>query len=287
MSLWTRLFFLALASLALCACQTFGGQPPRPFDTNKILDELRPSFDKQQIDACSARETDACRNAIVTEQIRAIDIVFSEYERVVLKTAEGINVTGDATVAILGAAGTVTGGTQAKSILAALSSAVTGTKGAFDKNVYFQNSIQVLIGRMRALRKGVLADVRKNLLQPHDKYPLSQALFDVESYFVAGTIVAAVSDIEKNSKEKSDQADQEMQKTLELSYGADSNSVLLRAFWRPNGPVDADRDKQLRNWIDSNVLKGLDPASFINAKEYADPRKKAVQDLVNPAPPSH
>jgi hypothetical protein len=283
MSSFLRQLMLLAATISLCACQTFGGQPPRPFDTQAQIKTLASKFDASTISNCKGQE---CRDDIVLGQVRAIDLVFSEFERDVLKTSEQINVIGDSVIAILGAAGTVTGGESAKSILAAISTSVTGTKGAFDKNVYFQKSAHVLIGRMRALRKEALVPIRTGILQPADKYPLSQALLDVESYFVAGTVPSAVLDIDKGSEDKKTEAEDKVQDMLTLSYGDDDNSTLVRAFWKPNGAVDPLRDKQLREWISTNVLKGLDPATFIDAAAYSEARKRAVAALISSSQPN-
>jgi hypothetical protein len=273
--------------LSLSGCQTFGGQPARPFDTQQRVAKLETYFDPARTAECAKAKDKICRDEIITGQLQALDLLFADFEKEILETSERLNVVGDSLVSVLGAAGTVVTGTQTKSILAALSSSVTGVKGTFDKNLYFQKSAHVLIGRMRALRKEALVTIREGLLQAVDRYPLSQAALDIENYFIAGTISSAVIDIDQASDQQSEAADNEIKQMLRLSYGTDDNSALLRAFWRPNGIVDPTRDRQLRDWINSNGLQGLDPASFINAKEYAEARKKAATELVSPGNPNN
>lgn len=218
----SRQLFAAFVLISLSACQTFGGQPPRPFETQPALELLATNFDQKTIDICLGQKGEAlraCRDKIILGQVRAIDIVFVEYEKAVQRLAEKVNVLGDSTVAILGAAGAVVTGTQTKGILAALSAAVTGTKGSVEKNLYFQKSSHALIGRMRALRKQALVPIREGLLVSPEEYPFSQAILDVESYFVAGTLPAALTDIEQASATKEKQAEETVQRTMRIKRG--------------------------------------------------------------------
>ena len=167
MGLFVRQLLAAFFLVSLSACQTFGGQPPRPFETKPVLESLASNFEQKIIDDCLALTGDAqraCRDKIILGQVRAVDLVFVEYEKAVQRLAEKVNVWGDSTVSVLGAAGAVVTGTQTKGILAALSAAVTGTKGSVEKNLYFQKSSHALIGRMRALRKQALVPIREGLL---------------------------------------------------------------------------------------------------------------------------
>jgi hypothetical protein len=287
MGLLTRQLLAAFVLISLSACQTFGGQPPRPYETGPVLTNLASRFQQEIIDDCLTQSGDAhraCRDKIILGQVRAIDIVFVEYEKALQRLAEKVNVAGDSIISVLGAAGAVVNGDQTKSILSALSAAVTGTKGSVEKNLYLKQTSHALIGRMRALRKEALVPIRQGLLQPPDKYPLSQAIFDVESYFSAGTLPAALTDIEQASAEKNKTAEEEVQSTIQATFGVDDNTVTIRNFVRPGGKVDAERVRALHEWLGSNVEKGLDWATLANAKEYAEARRKALPFVNNYGP---
>lgn len=65
------------------------------------------------------------------------------------------------------------------------------------------------------------------------------------------------------------------------SFGKDMNSVKLRAYWKPNGGIDNNNETALKVWMNSN---GLDTGAgsitfFINSKEHAAFREKAVKEL--------
>lgn len=104
---------------------------------------------------------------------------------------------------------------------------------------------------------------------------------DVEDYFTAGSMARAISSIDEASEQKTQDADAAKNDIINLTFGQDDNSILLRNFWKPNGKVDPDNTKALQAWIDSNVKPGLSAPSFIRAKEYTDARKKAVEALIN------
>jgi hypothetical protein len=68
--------------------------------------------------------------------------------------------------------------------------------------------------------------------------------------------------------------------TLSAPYagGAEESEVLHR-FWKPDGSVDRDNERRLKNWLSVN---GLDPQSitfFLRNQLFADARKRAVESL--------
>src|SRR5438552_3260307 len=70
----------------------------------------------------------------------------------------------------------VTGGAQAKSILAAVAGAVTGGRIAVDKEVFYQNTFPALVQRMKKLRDKQRDIIESKLKsQSDDEYPLGMA----------------------------------------------------------------------------------------------------------------
>jgi hypothetical protein len=59
----------------------------------------------------------------------------------------------------------------------------------------------------------------------------------------------------------------------------ESDSDILRNYWKPNGVVNSVNAAVLRDWLDSNE-KGVDIATFIDSPEYATERSKAVAALI-------
>lgn len=279
---WT--WILLILSLSLYGCQTVGGQPQYPFYTAAQVKDLVKAFDKAPIDECIASEEDECRNQIINSQIELIDFSYRSFKQSVSTTSGAVNITGDILSGALSAASTVTNGVHAKSVLSAISTVITGGKSSIDSNLFLQQSAHVLVGRMDALRVKALIPIREGLLQSAEKYPLWQALRDVESYLSAGSIGAAITDIEHNSGEAKNEAEDATQSIVTDKFGGDDNSDLLRSFWMPTGKIDTGNQAKIREEMKkAKINDSVSIAFFLFSEKYAEARATAVDNLgLNP-----
>src|SRR5437868_15169618 len=107
-----RQLYLALTLLSLCACQTLGTQPNRPFDVNQRLAKLSTEyFDEKNIRDCMETKDNTqkrvCRDRIVRGQIDAYNLVFGQFENAITKVSQEIHITGDVLAGLFSGAGTV------------------------------------------------------------------------------------------------------------------------------------------------------------------------------------
>lgn len=275
---------IALASLGLSACQTIGGQPRYPFYTQNQLNDLLKAFDDKTIHDClhalGAGRT-VCRDEIVNQRLEVIDFAFRTFKRQILTTSGGVDITGDLLAGALSGASTVATATRAKSIFSGIATVITGGKTSIDKNLFLQQTAHVLVGRMDALRDKAMVSIRLGQTLTADKYPLVQALRDINIYLEAGSFGAAITDIEQNTGKKKDDAQQAAQSVVTESFGADANSELLTNFWMPDGfKVDSAKQDLLQAEMKkAGVDDGANIVLFLNAKKYAKAREQAVQDL--------
>jgi hypothetical protein len=269
---------LGLLVLSFLGCKTLGGQPQLPYDPARQIKELSVEFDKKTCDECHARD---CRNRIVTSQLRAINLLFNQFERAIAEESGKIGMVGDIMVAAFSGAGTIVGGAHSKSVMAALSAFTGGTQTAIQKNLFYQKSSDVLLGRMRALRKQALVPILAGMQRSFDEYPLSQALLDVDIYVAAGSLQSAIIDIDGATKEQNQQADESIQEVASGTYGPDAESDSLRKIWKPDGHT-VDPDHKLRKWMDAHDLKDVTIPDLLNWRKYAAARKEAVKALVRP-----
>jgi|ERR671914_217552 hypothetical protein len=281
MRLFLRHIGLLSLVLSFCACSSLGTQPQRPYDVEQQLVKVATSFDPTVVQTCEEKPSEVCRDRIVRNQIEAYNIVFGQFEDAISKVTQQVHITGDILVSLFTGAGTVIKGTQAKSIVSALASSVTGAKNTVDTNLLFQKSVTTVTSRMEALRKEALNPIRAGLLKPLAEYSLTQALLDVEEYFKAGSMQRAIASIDEATEEKNSEADDAKNEMLQLTYGADENTTLLRNFWKPDGKVSSENAADFQKWIDENVSKGLSKTAFLTGQRYADARKKAVAELIN------
>jgi hypothetical protein len=276
----------ALAGVLLCSCRTLGGQPRSPFDQTQI-DKRSSAFDKDRFDNCmtalqkKADDADQCRNSLITDQLDVIDYVYNQFKVSVFKTSGLVDITGDLLSGALSGASTITGGQQAKTVLSGIATVITGSKSSIDKNLFLQQSAHVLIGRMDALRIAALKPIRVGLLQPSTNYPVWQAVRDVQSYLSAGSLGAAITDIENNSGKAAADANEATQQQITEKYGADSNTYLLAAFWLPDGhTVNQKNQTALEQEMAAlKVPSTVHITDFLNTPTYAKERARAVTDL--------
>jgi len=87
-------------------------------------------------------------------------------------------------------------GTGTGKTLSAIAGAITGTSAAFSKNILFDQSITIFVGRMDALRKAKLAEI-KGKIGP--SYTYAEAYRDVQDYGYQGSLDAALANVAKDT----------------------------------------------------------------------------------------
>jgi hypothetical protein len=88
----------------------------------------------------------------------------------------------------LSAAATVVGGAEIKSILSVTDTALKGLTSSYNKNLYAEQTTEVLITSMDALHKAKQTDIINNLTKMDaSKYPFEAAKLDLTQLFLLGT----------------------------------------------------------------------------------------------------
>lgn len=195
------------------------GYPDTSFDADAELKQLATYYDPATLKAHEALPVGTAdqknakklsRNKIVNGRLRAIDIHFSAFQKELYKEGVTLNVGTDWALLGLSGAGAVVGGASTKAILAAIAGGITGGKASFDKHVFFEKTMPVLLGQMVALRKQKLVTIRDGLQSPDSQYPLDQALVDVEAYYHAGTLPGAIIEIAEQAGTSAKQAEKQL-----------------------------------------------------------------------------
>lgn len=99
----------------------------------------------------------------------------------------------------LNAAGTLTSGGTTKT-LSAIAGSITGASAAFSKNILFDQSITVFVGRMDALRKAKLDRIRARLAE--GGYGYAEAYRDIQDYGHQGSLDAALANVANTTPEE-------------------------------------------------------------------------------------
>jgi hypothetical protein len=242
----------------LAACNTFRGAPPAPIDAAKEVSGLASLHDADAIKPCletAVEQQKNCRDKIVQARMVATDAQYREFRQWFYGEARW----GDfgATVVSLALTGTASlSGIQQSTAraLSAIATGVTGTHAAYDKEILADRAASAIEASMDAARAVVAVRIRSGLTQPPDKYPLAEALSDLEDYYSAGTLLGAFTNIGTLTGVQA--ADASRQLTT-LARGGTLTTAPSRqriSNWlRPNGTLDRDRRTQLENWLKADV----------------------------------
>jgi hypothetical protein len=184
---------------------------------------------------------------------------------------------GDVAITGLGTAATLVGSSGLKTTLAAIITAVSGTRVSFNSDILQNQSIIAIISEMDRLRSAKILEIEQSKALPIEKYLASQAMIDIIELYDDGNPVTALQGIINDAslaKASSDQALQDIKGT----YGADSNTTLLRNYWKPSGVVNKANAKAITDFLAQEKIAVSIP-SFLYDKEYADERSKAITTL--------
>ena len=239
----TGFYFLILGLLAtITGCGT-PGFPRQSYSGKDQIKQLESQFAKPELITeyfalANAPEPikRAARDKIITGRIALINLNYNQFTSRFSVTKESLDFGADVTELGLNLAATAVGGAESKTILAAISSGVTGGKLAVDKNFFFEKTVSVLITSMNAERKVALLPIMKGLAKNTDDYPLTQALSDLDAYYFAGTFVGGLQAIQADAGSKDVQAQNDLKALNAVratKFVADDPGNLLQNYWTP------------------------------------------------------
>ena len=279
---------LLLLMLSLpTGCTAIKGYPARSGNVDADLTSLADYFKPETVRNANDPALDEAtrrsrRDDLVNGRLRAIDLQFGLFEQELAREGVLMNVGSDWAVLGLSAAGAVVPAAGTKAILAAVSGGLTGGKASIDKNVFYEKTLSVLLGKMEAQRKETLVTIRRGLELPTASYPLNQALMDVEDYYKAGTIPGAILGIAATSGASAAAADKELKSLIEIKYTAGGPTGPLRDRidrWLDAAP--GANVPTLRTWLRSQTPQiTLSPPSWVRSPQTtAAALQKAIDEL--------
>lgn len=189
-----------LLSLALGGCAAgdmLGGGSMSASIPADILEEdaqtHRELFVRPVVQACLGRQRNSserrsCRDSITFARMRYADIAFERYRHRLFYGFAGSNAVVDIAVLGLNAAGTLVPAAATKSILAAISGGLVGTRAIVEKEILQNAAIPMLILKMEEQRAAVRKRIEDRLKQDELVYSFEAAEIDAGDYFRAGTM---------------------------------------------------------------------------------------------------
>lgn len=220
-------------ALLLSGCETINssGAPKQSFNIDKDIEALAGQFnapstipayyltkEEQRLDA---------RNRFITGRLALIDLNYLQYLRALTTDKQQLTIGAELANMSLGIAGTLVGGIRAKTNLAAAATGLNGTKSTVDKEIYYEKSMDAIIGSMNAARKELLVGILRGLATTRvNDYPFEFAVVRLDEYYMAGTIKGALTFITTEAAAKEKASDIEIKNLPALTI---SNAQILDA----------------------------------------------------------
>lgn len=130
------------------------------------------------------------RDMVVAVYLNAIDARYHEFRSLISGQGRGGAIGAD-----LGVIGLTTAASlieKSAGDLSAIAAAVAGSKGSFDKNLYFERTMPAILASMDAERAKVRKHIVTNMRKNESEYPLEVAFGDLAAYEASASIDRAI-----------------------------------------------------------------------------------------------
>lgn len=186
LSLCLVLFLILLTS----ACSTFRGTPARYVATDDIVTTINLTAQEMADLSQSAERTE--RNRLQNKALSVIDLRYNSFVRDLAADRADSSAAAAGTALGASTAGAFVDSVKAKTNYALFGAATIGAFSIVDKNYYYEKTIFALVAGMRATRAAKLLSIRQRQTEEITSYNGGAALEDVEQYYEAGTLLAAI-----------------------------------------------------------------------------------------------
>ena len=243
-----HLALIAALVTLLPGCSTIrnGGAPDPSFDINKDLEQLSKEYESATnitnfYKTPIANRVDA-RNRFMSGRLVQIDLQYLRFIRTLTSDKQQLDAAADIASLSLNLAGTLVGGANAKTNLAAAAAGIGGVKTTIDKDFYYEKSIEALVATMNARRKEVLIQILTGLSSSIEQYPFERAIIDLQQYYLAGTLNGAVQFINTRAAESEAKSDKTINVLYKLPVPTESQvnevELLTDAIGSPSLTID-------------------------------------------------
>jgi len=208
-----RMLAVATAGLiAGCSTLRYGGAPEPSFNVDKDLEQLAKEFEPaDSISDFYKNPSVVARNKFVTGRMTMMNIRYIQFIRSLTSEKELLDTAAALLTLSLNIAGASIAAASTKTVLAAISAGVIGSKEAVEKNYFFDKTIPALVAQMNAERKKALFPLLSGIrTKSLDEYPFAQAVTDLNEYYFAGTFAGAIQGIQVDAAVKEAAADRKI-----------------------------------------------------------------------------
>lgn len=224
-----------MAAFAASGCVVSTRNPERLYPVVHELQAVRIAQDdlvQQYVSSfavASRGQARALRNEIIAQRMYAIDVQYTQYETALTRERQEVGFATLTTAEGLSTAATLVSLPGTKTILSGLTTAVIATKGHYESEILLAQTIRTIQKQMRASRNTITDHIAKRMALDVADYPLSAALGDVEDYYRAGTLTTGILDVSTTVGIEEKLAQEQKQKTEQLTLPARRTAVLREA----------------------------------------------------------
>lgn len=229
-----RKFVLVCSLMSLGACATLNGRPASVITVdhaNRMVASYQPDIAIQtlgNIPASDSAGRNTYRNRVVTAYLTAIDANYNQFLRSLSRSGRGAHLGFDSLLLGLTGAGAVFD--EAASELAAAATSVAGARSSFDRELFADRALPIIISLMDSRRLAVRADILRGLSMPEGTYTLEEAFADLMRYEAAGTIDGALSDAAVQAGNRAQETEYDYSRARDLCAVDDATDTKRRAL---------------------------------------------------------
>jgi hypothetical protein len=200
----------AFALVSLSACTTLDGRPTPVITVSQadaIVASYQPDRAIQTLGAIPASDVagrNTYRNRVVAAYLTAIDAHYGQFVRGLNRSGKGAHLGFDTVLLALTGAGAIFD--KAASELASGATAVAGLRSSFDRELFAEKALPIVISLMESRRLEVRAEISRGQSQPEGTYTLEDAFADLMRYEAAGTIDGALNDAAADAGDRAEDA---------------------------------------------------------------------------------
>ena len=184
---------LLLLAVAATGCSTLRGTPTRYQVTDDIVEKI--DLKAEEMAQLAVSEDSGERNRLQNKAMAVIDQRFHAFVRDLAADRADSSAAVAGTTLGASTAGAFVESIKAKTNYALFAAGVVGAFGIADKNYFYEKTVPALVAAMRASRAKVQLRVKQAQSERIEQYNGVAALQDLEDYYAAGTLLAAISDV--------------------------------------------------------------------------------------------
>jgi hypothetical protein len=221
----SRKFLAVLFAAPLAACTSFNGVPDSVLDVRTVTaipTGYYPAAALQTIK--SERDKEAYRNGVMSVYMTAMDARYFAFRRDLSRNLRGGNF--GLEIAALGIGGLGSVWSKAASEINAATTFINGSKGAFNKEVYLQQTLPAMGAMMDADRLRIASELLAKQSRSIVEYPLEAAFADLARYELSASVDRAIQQLTTEAGKRFEEQ-QARYATLAASCDPDESTGLL------------------------------------------------------------